>query len=455
MGSSISCSSIQTIDTSIEEPAGVSQAVLAVKTTTRCGQSPDVVHQDVRPENEAIEQQAMNESNCSWCQSEFKRTCDHEDGSEISSPCSGGDSIDGASLVMDKERSPSSNNYFCPSGLSENVSLETSAVRKVEDICKSSELQSNEAGSFSGIPECIDRRSVSRNLPQVSEEEEELLIEESGETIGVTTTALESPDILDPEYDSVANSLHSLSDAISARNEEDVSLHESSLLVNLRTESICTGCGSECGDEDFSLPDDEYQVVSEVELSKYEVLAGKRRANSGLDPLTLLPFDAQHPILASLKQQSNWNQLDNETVILMDLLERLSHILVIKVKQQIRQKDATGSQQPLQRLTASGAIVRRVQHRKRAIIVQDGRNQYKIHGESTGSVNSCSCYEEKSISRCVCLCSPAASARNPRVPPAAPFALFSRLIGRRRTCDCSIDLRALVCVKLPEDTPLL
>jgi hypothetical protein len=68
----------------------------------------------------------------------------------------------------------------------------------------------------------------------------------------------------------------------------------------------------------------------------------------------------------------------------MDLLQRLSQILVEKARHLMEKRKHLGSPHPLRVLRASagpGASVERVENRKRVIIVQDGACQYRIRGE--------------------------------------------------------------------------
>jgi hypothetical protein len=304
---------------------------------------------------------------------------------------------------------------------------------------------------------------------------------------------------------------------------DDISVDETSLAVNLRSESICTSCRSGCDDddaaddldndvlravrktdlvsgtEDDSVREDNdcFRVIEELELNKYEMeqpaseviqmqqqkLAQEINSKGRMDPSkrSLLKRKSTKSLITSMtgisgggssttdlenmgiitqegkkhirKECSNsdcglcflidsslegndWDQLDTETVTLMDVLERLSKILAEKAKTLINKKSAspkppqhckvtetinegvivenksdsvTGTpdkttggkeftrhaspstalqkkkrqfrKEPLKGLRASGVAVKKVEHRRRVIVVKDGSSQYYIQGE--------------------------------------------------------------------------
>lgn len=299
--------------------------------------------------------------------------------------------------------------------------------------------------------------------------------------------------------------------------EDDVSVDETSLAVNLRSESICTSCKSGSYDDDDDIDDldadvlravrrtdmiddtedgsvrddsDCYRVIEELELSKYEVeqpasaiiqmqqqqlaqymnqrgrvdpsktcskppLLSRKSTKSLIPTLTVagelaegdsnsIGFDdpallgiitqegkkhtrneCNNPdcglcfLMDSSLEGNDWDQLDTETVTLMDVLERLSKILAEKAKSLINKKAVkTASpkrphvhsrgtpgkegdevvrypspstviqkrkrqfrKEPLKGLKASGVAVKKVEHRRRVIVVKDGSSQYYIQGK--------------------------------------------------------------------------
>ena len=294
---------------------------------------------------------------------------------------------------------------------------------------------------------------------------------------------------------------------------DNISVDETSLAVNLRSESICTSCRSGCmddedidDDEDVDLgalraargkrgnkegcdeedevstreDEDGYQVIEELELNKYEVQQpaseliqlqqqqlkqlglnmgttdpSKKHSSSLsrkgtkssiitsvaeelvtsssltntaslLDP-SLLGIITQEGdrhtrkecnkpdcglcfLIASSVEGNDWDELDTETVTIMDILERLSKILAEKAKSLINKKKQTSStptpgesketagkraqdsssprviknqfrKEPLKGLKASGIAVKKVEHKRRVIVVKDGSSQYYIQGK--------------------------------------------------------------------------
>ena len=397
MGSAISCSSIETLDSSVSHhPERQRLVVDEVKpeSTSRKEQSIDQLKDasDKTPEPAAApagleEEQRLN---CSWCQSQFEAArqdaagplplpITEPDKDEGKDSCS---SIGGLSIVSEAERSASSNNLLPPSrlaGSSWNCFLRQDA----SDICNLTGSLFQEGNEFLTSLDVIDQRSVSCNFPEGSPAF--LHPHDITDYTAIAKESMGSQDAPDPDCDSIS-STRSVSQSISEKNEDAVSFDETSLLVNLRSASICSACGSEYDDENVSLPEEDYLVVDEVELKKYEVLGNLRNyLNAGCceDADSKQKHDRESPDLSAISlPDKSWNQLDSETVTLMDLLERLSHILTEKAKKLMaEQRLQSRSPHPLRGLKASGATIKRVEHRKRVITVQDGASQFRIRGK--------------------------------------------------------------------------
>lgn len=133
-------------------------------------------------------------------------------------------------------------------------------------------------------------------------------------------------------------------------------------------------------------------MVDELELNRYEVerdqlqevnkgLVHKSKNVGVLDQTLLSPHsrqmtpkcDSSNCGLCQLLESSlegNWDELDTETVTLMDVLERLSRILAEKASHLINKKRsednaslAHGPHGPLTSLKASGLSVKKVENR--------------------------------------------------------------------------------------------
>lgn len=94
---------------------------------------------------------------------------------------------------------------------------------------------------------------------------------------------------------------------------------------------------------------------------------------------------------------SEWNQLDSDTVKLMDILEKLSRVLAEKAKGLVNRRNQNQRQQneddddddctyqigkkdQLHELRQLGVSVKKVENRRRLLILKDDASQYKIQG---------------------------------------------------------------------------
>lgn len=88
---------------------------------------------------------------------------------------------------------------------------------------------------------------------------------------------------------------------------------------------------------------------------------------------------------------SEWNELDSDTVKLMDILDKLSRVLAEKAKglvdrrnQKLRlqneNNNETRKKDHLHELRQLGVSVRKVENRKRLLILKDDASQYRIQG---------------------------------------------------------------------------
>lgn len=400
MGSATSCSSIETQDISLMRHSNSQRiAVLSDKRNSfnegqQCRDSsesaPGTSNKSPEAESRSGDLEEVQRLNCSWCESQFESARRNAAGPAqvpiTESETEGEkDGTEGHSTVSEAERNASRNNLLIPSRLAGSAWNGFEFLREeVSDICNLSEslLHGNE--EFLRSPDGIDQRSVSCNFPEEStvylNQKTEGMIDDGP----IVKESTELHDTRDSEGGSGSNSLCSVSQSIIEKNEDAASCGEASLLVNLRSESICSEQRSECDDDNISLPEEDYHVVDEVELNKYEVLGNVK--NSENWPQTEWCVDKEERDThsdnqSSTRQDASWDQLDGEMVMLMDLLERLSHILVEKAKRLVGRRTQSRSPHPLRGLRACGASVQRVEHRKRVIIVQDGESQFRIRGK--------------------------------------------------------------------------
>lgn len=410
MGTTTSCSSIKTQDTMVTyHPNGHKSSKRVVDTKNRqsvkeeeeescaCNPGEESNNKKGKPEVQSNDSYAEDKLNCSWCQTQFENAR-----LDLSAPFKGSiidpsreqerdssSSIDGLSIVSEAERSASSNNLLVPSRL---AGSSWSGFHSLPESAPGAGnlFQCIVQGSDEVLtsPDRIDQRSVSCNFPADSptrlNSKKQTELENGSKTpqaeTAATTTTIDQP------YATSLGSTEMGADGGSVSPESCSEKNElGSMLVNLRSDSVCTGSRSgsdEC--DEISLPEEDYQLVDEMQLNNYEVLgdvkASTCRKCSRGDAGQQVDGGRSH-LSDVLAPDTSWNQLDSETVTLMDLLQRLSQILVEKARHLMERRMRAGSPHPLRGVRAAGASVTRVENRKRVITLQDGACQYRIRGE--------------------------------------------------------------------------
>lgn len=310
-------------------------------------------------------------------------------------------SLEGLSIAMETERSARSNNSLRDSRLTGTSSNDVIAsLRETSfDICNLSKSLFGEERAFLTSSDRIDADSCFSPEKRSDETQQDSVGQEYTEnsTSAVRASSARNS-IPERECDSINDSIHSPGKSIDRRDESEES-DEASLIVNIRSDSVCTSYQNECDFEELFFPqEDEYEVIEEWELSRYEFQRREEQtrdmdddASHNMEQHEYTPCSLPHcdlcNIIASCAVNSDPNQLLDENIVtLMDALERLSGMLASKTKQLASKRvcclQANQNRTPLRRqLEASGVTLRREEHRRRVIVLKEGVRQFWIQGE--------------------------------------------------------------------------